>query len=139
MISCESESDSENDKKCKKYKNESSNDDKKEIELKENYDIKEMILSQDIIDGNWSLNSQTQFLIRNYSDIYNKIKKYVEKFNVGEKKENIIITILVIYYLKNNKEICQSEYILIINKGLQYLQEIGIKELLYENIESKIK
>jgi len=135
----ESESDSENDKKCKKYKNESSNDDKKEIELKENYDIKEMILSQDIIDGNWSLNSQTQFLIRNYSDIYNKIKKYVEKFNVGEKKENIIITILVIYYLKNNKEICQSEYILIINKGLQYLQEIGIKELLYENIESKIK
>ena len=135
----ESESDSENDKKCKKYKNESSNDDKKEIELKENYDIKEMILSQDIIDGNWSLNSQTQFLIRNYSDIYNKIKKYVEKFNVGEKKENIIITILVIYYLKNNKEICQSEYILIINKGLQYLQDIGIKELLYENIESKIK
>ena len=98
-----------------------------------------MALTQNIIDGNWSINSQTQFLIDSYDDIYNKIKKYVDKLDVGENKENIIVTILVLYYLKNNKDIDQTEYLLIINKGLQYLKNLGIKEFLYENIESNIK
>ena len=104
-----------------------------------NFDIKEMILTQNIIEGNWSLNSQTKFLIDSNIDLYNKIKEYVDKFNVGEKKEDIIITILVIFFLKNNKEIDQSEYTIIINKGIEYLQTIGIEELLFKNIEVKLK
>ena len=98
-----------------------------------------MSLTQNILEGNWSVNTQTQFLIDSYADIYNKIKQYVEKLDVKEKKENIIVTILVLYYLKNNKDIDQNEYLLIINKGIQYLQNLGIKELLYENIENNIK
>jgi len=149
-ISSESESKSEEedkkckkkakDKKCKKKdesKCESEEDDK--IKIGKNIDIKEMALSQNIIEGNWSLNSQTKLLIDSHIDLYNKIKQYVERFNVGEKKEDIIITILIIYFLKNNKEIDQSEYTIIINKGLEYLQTIGIEELLYQNIESRLK
>ena len=125
-----------NDKKCKKAKISSESGSE---ENEKNFDIKKIVLSQNIIEGNWSLNSQTKLLIDSYIDIYNKIKQYVEKFNAGEKKEDIIITILIIYFLKNNKEIDQSEYTIIINKGLEYLQTIGIEDLLFKNIESKLK
>ena len=144
IISNERDEDYKPDKKSKKKKNkrgkgknyegnESGNKNEK------NFDIKEMILSQNIIEGNWSLNSQTKFIIDSNIDLYNKIKEYVDKFNVGEKKEDIIITILVIFFLKNNKEIEQSEYTIIINKGIEYLQTIGIEELLFKNIEFKLK
>ena len=152
-IESDSDSDSENDYEAKKPKkfistkkskkkadSESESDSEKEKENdKKGFDIKTMILTQNIIEGNWSLNSQTQFLIDSHTDIYNKIKQYVEKFNVGENKENIIVTILVLYYLNNNENINKSEYILIINKGIQFLQNLGIKQLLYETVESNIK
>ena len=131
--------------KCKKKLSDSESEEEDENDKHSNkktkkvFDVKEMTLTQNIIDGNWSINSQTQFLINSYDDIYNKIKKYVEKLDVRENKEDIIVTILVLYYLKNKKDIDQTEYLLIINKGLQYLQNLGIKELLYENIESNIK
>jgi hypothetical protein len=138
----ESESDSEEEKKCtKKIKKKEEKKCKKEKNKRgyaKNFDIKEMILSQNIIEGNWSLNSQTKFIVDSHIDLYNKIKQYVDKFDVGEKKEDIIITILIIYYLKNNKEIDQSEYTIIVNKGLEYLQSIGVEELLFKNIESKL-
>ena len=149
-ISSESESEEEDkcEKKCKKREisdeSESEEEEKYKIKINkkgktiENFDIKEMILSQNIIDGNWSLNSQTKVIVDSHIDLYNKIKQYVDKFDVGEKKEDIIITILIIYYLKNNKEIDQSEYTIIVNKGLEYLQSIGIEELLFKNIESKL-
>ena len=148
----DSESDEEEKKKYKKSSKKNkkiSNDSESEKEDENNahsgketkkvFNAKEMTLTQNIIDGNWSINFQTQLLIDSYTAIYNKIKKYVEKLDVGENKENIIVTILVLYYLKNNKDIDQTEYLLIINKGLHYLQNLGIKELLYENIESNIK
>ena len=132
-------------KKCKKISKDSESDEEDENdkdvgkETKKDFDVKEMSLTQNILEGNWSVNPQTQFLIDSYADIYNKIKQYVEKLDVKENKENIIVTILVLYYLKNNKDIYQNEYLLIINKGIQYLQNLGIKELLYENIENNIK
>ena len=131
--------------KCKKKLSDSESEEEDENDKHSNkktkkvFDVKEMTLTQNIIDGNWSINSQTQFLIDSYDDIYNKIKKYVDKLDVRENKEDIIVTILVLYYLKNNKDIDQTEYLLIINKGLQYLKNLGIKEFLYENIESNIK
>ena len=131
--------------KCKKKLSDSESEEEDENDKHSNkktkkvFDVKEMTLTQNIIDGNWSINSQTQFLIDSYDDIYNKIKKYVDKLDVGQNKEDIIVTVLVLYYLKNNKDIDQTEYLLIINKGLQYLKNLGIKEFLYENIESNIK
>ena len=94
-----------------------------------------MILTQNIIEGNWNLNNQTKFLIEQNKNIYDKIKNYVEKFNINNKKEEIIITILVLYCLKNNSDIEQLEYTIIMNKGLLFLESFGIKEILYKNIE----
>ena len=132
-----SDSDSKEQKNCKEVKFEelefnNSSEEKKEI----NVNFKEIILTQNIIEGNWSLNSQTENLIKMNQNLYDKIKTYVEKFYQKEDKENVIITILVLYYLNTNKNFVKAEYILIMNKGLQYLESKGIKEILYNNIES---
>ena len=94
-----------------------------------------MILTQDIIEGNWYLNPQTKFLIEQNKNVYDKIKNYVDKYNIDNKKEEIIITILVLYCLKNNAQIEQLEYTIIMNKGLLFLESFGIKEIVYKNIE----
>ena len=104
-------------------------------EEKFNYNFKDMILTQNIIEGNWSLNSQTKHLISLNLILYEKIKNYVEKYYQKEDKEDVIITILVIYCLKNNKDIELSEYMLIINKGIEYLESKGIENISYKNIE----
>ena len=106
------------------------------LDEEEKFDFKKMVLTQDILEGNWFLNHQTKLLINQNQKIYDKIKNYVEKYDIQNKKEEIIITILVIYCLKHNTEIEQLEYTLIINKGLSFLESIGIKEILYGNIES---
>ena len=129
-------------KKIKIHQKEGSEEEKKNkkhlvAKLDEpNINFKDIILTQNMIEGNWTLNSQTENLIKENLIIYNKIKNYVENNYQKEDKEDIIITILVLYLLKNNKNIIQGEYILIINKGLQYLESKGIKEILYNNIET---
>ena len=98
----------------------------------ESFNINAMISTQDIIEGNWSLNFQTQKFIEANKSTYDKIKNIVEKYYQNDDKENVIITILVIYYLKKMKS---SEYNLIINKGIGFLQSKGIEEINYKNIE----
>ena len=136
-------------KKCKKIsskKRELSDEEEDKINNKQEigsipkeenfiYDFKKIVLTQNIIEGNWSLNPQTKHFISINQLLYDKIKNYVEKYYQKEDKEDIIITILVLYYLKNNKDIEISEYLLIINKGIEYLQSKGIKEIAYETIE----
>ena len=94
-----------------------------------------MVLTQNIIEGSWSLNSLTKHLISINQILYEKIKNYVEKYYQKEDKEDVIITILVIYCLKNNKDIELSEYMLIINKGIEYLESKGVENISYRNIE----
>ena len=140
-----SDSESSGDEKNKSCKLKSSlkekrkKDEESESEDKQEFDIEKMVLTQDIMNGNWTNNNQTDMLIDLNKAIYDKIKQYVEKFDIKENKDDVIITILVIYYLKNNQDIDQTEYIIIINKGLEYLQTIGIEELLYKNIEPILK
>ena len=127
----ESDEDDSNVFKQKKIEN-------NELDKEEKFDFKKMILTQDILEGNWLLNPQTKLLIEENQKIYDKIKNYVEKFNIQNKKEEIIITILVLYCLKHNNQIEQLDYIIIMNKGLAFLESIGIKEILYQNIESNL-
>ena len=44
-----------------------------------------MILTQNIIDGNWTLNSQTNFLIEKEKIIFNKIEKIIKPKNFWQK------------------------------------------------------
>ena len=69
------------------------------------------------------------------TNIYDKIKNYIEKYNIENKKEEIIITILVLYCLKSNTLIEQLEYTIIMNKRLLFLESFGIKEIMFKNIK----
>jgi hypothetical protein len=87
----------------------------------------EIILSQDIFEGNWIQNEEINKLIEEEKNIYDKIKKISEGKNVNE--ENGIITLLVIYYIfdKNKEKIDELKFI--INKARTYIKKIYNIEL----------
>jgi hypothetical protein len=111
---------------------------KEEIDKNKNIEINDfekIILTQDIIEGNWVLNPQTQSLIDTNKEIYEKIKNYIKKYNIKNEEEKISITILVLYCIKNNQNIEKLEYTVIINKGIEFLQSKGNEEIYYNNVE----
>ena len=102
---------------------ESKKESKKEMEKVE-FNNKELILTQDIFDGYWNLNPQTNLLIEKLKPIYEKIEKYVNDKNL--KEEEIKTTLLVLYYLNTDSSINKMEYSLIMKKGFGYVEKNGI-------------
>ena len=101
---------------------------KKEIvneEKKVEFSIKELVLTQDIFDGCWNLNPQTKLLIEKEKNIYEKIENIMKEKKI--EKEEVKITLLVLYYLNTDTNINKVEYMLIIKKGISFLEENGIK------------
>ena len=117
--------------KCKNILIKNEENDKKE---KNNFNLKDLVLTQDILDGNWKLNTQTQFLIEKENELYEKISKILKSKNIINK--DIYISFLVLYYLKKNSSIDVKEYRFIINKGIKFLNSSGIN---YEEIEKLIR
>ena len=107
---------------------------KKIDEKKVEFSNKELILTQDIFDGFWNLNEQTKLLIEKEKDIYDKIENILKEKKI--EKEEVKMTLLVLYYLNTNDSINKVEYMLIIKKGTTYLEENGIK---FEEIFSQLK
>ena len=104
-------------------------------EIKNIINIDEMILGQDIFEGNWSNNNnEIKLLIEEENNIYEKIKKYSE--NKGINEENGIITLLVLYYIFNKKPDKVEELKFIINKAKIYIR--NIYGLDYEDIVKEI-
>ena len=108
---------------------------KKESEDDSMFEIKKIAFTQNVINGYWSLNEQTKLLISSKKDLYEQIENMLKEKNVLY-EENIIITILVLFTLRTNKNINLLEYTIIINKGLEYLSSLNIN---YEEIETKLK
>ena len=98
---------------------------KKKEEIKVEFSNKELVLTQDIFDGCWNLNPQTKLLIEKEKEAYNKIENIMKEKNI--EKEEVKITLLVLYYLNTNSSINKVEYMLIIKKGISYLEENGIQ------------
>ena len=97
----------------------------------------EFILDQDVLEGNWTKNTQSELLIEQEKDIYEKIKKYSE--DKGIKDENGIITLLALYYILNKKKDKFNELKFVINKAKVYVKAIfnlGYEEIIKE-IENK--
>ena len=99
-----------------------------------NFNLKEMALSQDIFDGYWEINDYIKNLIEKNKNLYEQFKDYFMKKNC--KDEKIVITAFVVYYLKHEKSINQSEFLLIYNKAIKFLKE---KSFDYQEIEKNIK
>ena len=98
---------------------------KKVEEKKVEFSNKELVLTQDIFDGCWNLNPQTKLLIEKEKETYDKIEAIMKEKNID--KEEVKMTLLVLYYLNTNSSINKVEYMLIIKKGISYLEENGIK------------
>ena len=96
----------------------------KERVEKVEFSNKELILTQDIVDGFWKINPQTNLLIGKEKTVYEKIEKIVKEKNLD--KEEIKVTLLVLYYLNTDSSINKIEYSLIIKKGVNFLEQKGI-------------
>ena len=106
------------------YKKAKIEDNKKE-EKKIEFSNKELVLTQDIFDGCWNLNPQTKLLIEKEKNIYEKIENIMKEKKI--EKEEVKITLLVLYYLNTDTSINKVEYLLIIKKAIFFLEENGIK------------
>ena len=95
----------------------------KKIEKSE-FSQKELVLTQDIFDGNWSMNELTKYLTKKEKNIYEQIERIMKEKNLD--KEEIKIIVLVLYYLSKNSSINKIEYSLIIKKGINFLEKNGI-------------
>ena len=108
---------------------------KKEILIKKEFNFDEFILSQDVIEGNWTKDSQCEILIEQEKDTYEKIKNYSENKNI--KEENGIITLFVLYYIYNKKSDKVNELKFVINKANNYVKKIF--KLEYDEIMKEIE
>ena len=115
---------------------------KKESNIKENenmikneFNFDDFILSQDVIEGNWTKDAQCKILIEQEEDIYEKIKKYSEE--KGVKEENGIITLFALYYIYNKKSDKVNELKFVINKAKDYVKKIF--NLGYDDIIKEIE
>ena len=95
---------------------------------------KELIITQDIFDGYWNLNPQTNILIEKNKTVYEKIEKIMKEKNLDQ--EEIKVTLLVLYYLNTDTSINKVEYSLIIQKANDFLKKNNIN---FEEILSTIK
>ena len=105
----------------------------KEEEKKVEFSNKELVLTQDIYEGFWNLNPQTKLLIEKEKNIYDKIEQIMKEKNI--EKEEIKITLLVLYYLNTNTSINKVEYMLIIKKGMAYLEQ---NKITFDEILNKL-
>ena len=94
-------------------------------ESKDEINLENMILTQDIIEGCWDENIQTKVIIEKYKKIYQVVEKYLKnKFNQDYKK--MAITFIILYYLKKEQANKHKEYMLIMNKAETYLKNAGM-------------
>ena len=103
------------------------------VEVKK-MNFEEVILSQDIFDGFWEKNNETELLINENIDVYNKIVKFSEEKNVSDKKGSI--TILVLYYIFTKEPSKVEELKLIIKKAEKFLK--SLYNLSFEDIQKEI-
>ena len=92
----------------------------KDVKKKLNFD--EIILSQDIIEGNWKKDSQIEILIEKEKDIFEIINKWSD--NKGIKDEDGIITLFILYYIFKKKNEKLEELKFVIDKAKNYIKKI---------------
>ena len=112
-------------------KKEGKNKEKKEIEpdLNNKDYVMEIINTQDFIEGYWEENPKT----KNIKEKYNEIFQLLKNKNISD---NIIITILVIYFINKEHPELLLELLMVIKKAKEFIKKsINIS---YEDIIKEI-
>ena len=91
------------------------------ITKKPDINFNEIIITQDILDGNWTENNQTKLLIEKEKKIYDKIEILSKKRKINNK--NAIITLFILYYIQTCKKEKTEELKFIINKAKNYIKD----------------
>ena len=94
----------------------------------------ELMGTQDIIEGSWTENKETKQIIarQDMKIIFEKIKTNIKE-TTKEKRNQLIITILILYYIFKKVPERINEVKLIIHKAMKYLLSQNID---YNNIIS---
>ena len=91
------------------------------FDLKNKDEIMLIIYSQDFIEGYWEINDKTINIKNKYDKEFNKLKN--KNYN-----DNVIITILVIYFINNEYPELLCELMMIIKKAKEFIKKsINIK------------
>ena len=95
--------------------------------------IKDLILNQDPIDGNWTKDDYFEEVKKIIKDEYEKSHDYI--INKKKMNQNIFYTFIMLYYIINKEKDKMVEYSKIIAKGKKYLNE---KNTSYDNLVKEI-
>ena len=95
--------------------------------------VKDLILSQDPIDGNWTKDNYFEEVKKIIKDEYEKSYDYIIKKK--GMNQNIFYTFIMIYYIINKEKDKMVEYSKIVGKGKNYLSE---KNASYDNLVKEI-
>ena len=96
-------------------------------------EFKDVLLTQDVIEGYWDNNIETKKLAEKKKEKFKKISEFVKNLGISEDFNKIVFTIFVLDYIQNEKKNNLNEYKLILNKGKKFLMSKGI------NFDEEIK
>ena len=100
---------------------------------KNNIKIKDLILSQDPIDGYWEKNDSFKIIQNSINEDYEKCYEFI--INKKKLEENIFYTFIMIYYIIKKENEKLFEYSKIIEKGKKFLID---KNYSYDNLFTEI-
>ena len=95
--------------------------------------VKDLILSQDPINGNWTKDDYFEEVKKIIKDEYEKSYDYIIKKRRMD--QNIFYTFIMVYYITNKEKDKIVEYSKIVGKGKNYLNE---KNASYDNLVKEI-
>ena len=102
------------------------------IDLNNKENIMKIINTQDFVGGSWDINDKTKIIKEKYEKEFELLKGLKNK-NLDDK---IAMTIIIIYFINKEHSELLKELVMIIKKGMAYIQEKTNDN--YENIIKEI-
>ena len=102
------------------------------IDLNNKENIMKIINTQDFVGGSWDINDKTKIIKEKYEKEFELLKGLKNK-NIDDK---IAMTIIIIYFINKEHSELLKELVMIIKKGMAYIQEKTNDT--YENIIKEI-
>ena len=101
-------------------------------------DIDNIVLSQDLMEGFWNKNDETDQIINLIKDIYNKAENAIKNLCVNYEKEliqKLLYTFLIIYFIENKTKERIPDFKLLIKKGKDFMKNNKVEyDIIFKNL-----